>query len=118
MSNNYKKVIYVGIKVNQADFLKSMGFNVYDEWFNYKEKLKIVLNGHETNKCQFGCIYTDDNFICIGKIIDAHGEEEEDESHIDLIDEYEKVKFDVADKLRQCKINIGKIKIYSTILCY
>ena len=117
MSNYYKKVIYVGIKVNQADFLKSMGFDVYDEWFNYKEKLKIDLNGHETNKGQFGCIYTDDDFICVGKIIDAHGEDESDEN-LDIMQEYENARFDVAGKLRKCKINVGEIKIYSTILCY
>ena len=115
MGNCYKRVVYVGIQVDEKEFIKSVGFKNYDGWSDYKEENKIWLSGHDDNVGQFGAIYTDDGFICVGKIIDT---EEHEARHVDLFKEFENSKFEVTDKLRQHKITIGEVRLYATTLCY
>lgn len=119
MGNYFKRVIYVGIQVKQEEFLKAMNFKDYDAWFDYADENGLNdLNGHEQTLGKFGSIYTDDEFICVGEIIDAYGESEREEWHVDLLQKLEEVKFRVSERLRKLGIKVGEPKIYVTTLCY
>ncbi len=113
MSNNYKRIVYVGVQIDEKEFLKSIGLD-YDEWLDYTGSNKLDLNGHDENIGQFGLIYTDDNFICVGTVIDT----ESSVAHVDISAMFKAVKFEVTDKLRRHKITIGEVRLYATTLCY
>ena len=118
MSNYYKPVIYLGIKVEKEEMLKQMNMKDYDEFFEWKEHNKLDLNGHHSLINEFGVIYTDDDYICMGLIISASGEDEDNPNHVNLIQKFEDSKLFVSEKLRLLKITTGDIGLWHTTLCY
>ena len=118
MSNYYKTVVYVGIKVKQEEMLKQMNMKDYDEFFEWKEKNKLHLNGHHSLINEFGVIYTDDDYICMGLIISASGFYEDYPINLNLIEKFEDSKLFVSEKLRLLKITTGDIELWHTTLCY
>lgn len=126
MSNYYKRLTYVGLRINKDELLKALKLKDFDEWWELVNEKKIYLNGHDKLMGKFGYIPTDSGFtdyICIGKVIDAcmgtSGDEEDcEEQQTDILKEFEKVKYEVAEELRKSGITIGEIKIYAITHSY
>lgn len=118
MSNYYKPVVYVGIKVQRDMLFAEMGFKDYNEFYEWQEEKKLDLNGHHCLVGEFGYIYTDDDFVCIGQIISASGDEEDYPKHEDLLAKFEETKAYVNERLRFLKVSKGEVRIYHTTLCY
>jgi len=122
MGNLYKRVVYVGIQVEREEILKNLGLarknGIDDGFYDFTEKHKLWLNAHEGLLRKIGQINTDDSLICIGKVIDASGECEIPERHLDIMEKFEEAKYEVSEYLRKLGISIGDIGIHATTHCY
>ena len=115
MSNNYKRVIFVGIVVPEDMILKDLGLKDSEELFDWKESRDLDLNPYENIVGEFGDISNEDSYTRLGIVVDSG---EKDYGWANLFEVFEKHKFEAVEHLRRCGVSVGAISIYVADILY
>jgi hypothetical protein len=115
MGNHSTAVIYVGIHVPEAEFVKAQNIQP-DKYGDVSVYDWVTSKGIDTH-CKektFSYIYTEDDHVNIGYIIAAIPDDEcVWLDTYDLIDEFEKHHAEVSEELRILGVTVGKINLYT-----
>jgi hypothetical protein len=115
MGNHSTIVIYVGIHVQESEFIKAL--NLKPDEYGDVSIYDWVRSKNISTDCKpktVSYIYTEDSHVNVGYIIASiHDDECVWLDVIDLISEFEMHHAEVSEKLRQLGVSVGKINLYT-----